>query len=106
MSNIDSREIVHLVIIASRKQKEELLVALGKSGVRLINTVYGKGTVKASYLRNVLGLVPEVDKAVIIGLVRREKVDGVLHLLLTQFKFDQPNTGVAFTIPINQFSSK
>jgi hypothetical protein len=104
MKNEDAVKIVFLVVIAGRKQKDAILTGLSKAGVRLTNTLYGKGTVQASYLKNLLGLVPEENKVMITGLISGEKSGQVMNMLMEKFLFDQPNTGIAFTIPIEKLT--
>ena len=104
MKNESANKIVFLALIAGRNQKNAILAALAKSGVQLTHVIYGKGSVKASYLKNVLGLIPEENKVFITGLISAEKSDAVLDMLITKFDFDQPNTGIAFTIPIEKLS--
>ena len=96
--------IVMLLLVAGRKQKDALLKALSEEDARLISTIYGKGTVQASYLQNVLGLVPEKDKAIITSLLSQEKADIILEMLVEKFGFNKPNTGVAFTVPLHKLS--
>ena len=96
--------IVFLVLIAGRKQKEELLHALSEAGGRLINVVYGKGSVKAGYLKDMLGLIPEENKIVVTCLLAGDKTDGIFDMLVTKFHFDKPNTGIAFTIRVDKLS--
>ncbi len=102
MTNDVPRCIEFLTLIAGRKHKDALLDALSGAGGRLINVVYGKGSVKLSYLRDILGLVPEENKVVITCLLPSEKSDVVLNMLVGKFNFDKPNTGIAFTIPIEK----
>ncbi len=96
--------IEFLTLIAGRKQKEALLDALSEAGGRLINIVYGKGAAKLSYLRDMLGLVPEENKVVITCLLPGEKSDAMLDMLVRKFNFDKPNTGIAFIIPVEKLS--
>ncbi len=96
--------IEFLTLIAGRKQKEALLDALSEAGGRLINIVYGKGSVKSSYLKDMFGLVPEENKVVITCLLPSEKSDALLDMLVEKFNFDKPNTGIAFTIPVEKLS--
>jgi len=97
-------EIVFLMVIAGRKKEDALLSMLLDVGAPLINTVYGKGTVKAGYLASVLGFVPEENKTVITCLLSDTKARVIEEKLIEQFGFDKPNTGVAFTIPIERLS--
>ena len=100
----EKHRIVMLLLIAGRKQKDALLTALSGEGAKLITTIYGKGTVQAGDLQNVLGLVPEKDKAVITSLLSQEKADIILKMLVETFGFNKPNTGVAFTVPLHKLS--
>ena len=102
MKHCDS--LVFLTIIAGRKQKDNLLTALHGQGVHLVNTSYGKGTVKASLLQSTLGLVPEHNKAVILCVTSSDKTGAVMDMLREKFHFDKPNTGIAFTLPIDKLS--
>ena len=96
--------VVFLTVIAGRKQKSALLDALAEMGGRLVNIVYGRGTVDASYLKCILGMVPEEEKAVITCLLPGEKTDAVMEMLVKKFRFDKPNTGIAFTIAVEKLS--
>ena len=104
MKNEGMRQIVFLIVIAGRKKKDALLSALSESGTHLACTIYGKGTVNASYLESILGLVPEENKVVLTCMMLKEKAETVMDMLVNQFHFDKPNTGVAFSIPIDKLS--
>jgi hypothetical protein len=94
--------VYFLTLIAGRKQKDDLLHALSELHVPLTNVVYGKGGAEANYLKNVFGLVPEENKVVITCLLTRGQSDAVLRMLVEKFDFDKPNTGVAFTVPVDR----
>ncbi len=96
--------VVFLTVIAGRKQKIALLDALAEMGGRLVNVVYGRGTVDASYLKCILGMVPEEEKVVITCLLPGEKTDAVMEMLVNKFRFDKPNTGIAFTLAVEKLS--
>ena len=96
--------LVFLMVIAGRKQKRLLLDALTEAGGRLVNIVYGRGTIDANYLKYILGLTQEESKVVIICLLPGVKADAVLEMLIKKFRFDKPNTGIAFTIPVEKLS--
>ena len=99
-----SDAFVYLLIIAGRRQKDALISELSDSGALFINAAYGHGTVTASYLKNLLGLVPEENKAVISCILTGGSEVPVLESLEQKFSFNQPNTGIAVTIPINGVS--
>jgi hypothetical protein len=98
-----------LTLIAGRKQKDALLDALTEAGGRLVNIVYGKGTVNSShlksiYLKSILGMTPDENKVIITCLLSGEKSDAVFEMLIKKFNFDQQNTGIAFTVPVEELS--
>lgn len=99
-----SADVEFLVIIAGRKQKEELVHAITQAGARLVNVMYGKGSVSASYLRDVFGFVPEENKVVIICLAASHKTDSILEMLIDSFDFNSPNSGIAFATSIDKLS--
>jgi len=93
-----------MTIIAGRKLRDTLTNSLSEQGGRLITIMYGEGSVKSDFLHDMLGLVPEENKVVITCLLPCNKVDTVLDMLVNKFHFDKPNTGIAFTIPIENIS--
>lgn len=95
---------VYWMIIIGRNQKDALLSALLEEEAHLTNTIYGRGTVEASYLQNAFGLVPEEHKAMIMCVMPDSKTEAVKKMLIEKFRFNQPNTGIAFTIPIDYLS--
>jgi len=101
----NDKKVTFIMLIAERKQKKALLEALSQIGIRLTNTIYGKGTAKGNFFTNMLGLVPEKNKVVITCLTTDAKSDAVLKLVVKEFNFDKPNTGIAFTLPVEGISS-
>lgn len=95
---------VFLMLIAARKLKDALLTEIADGGAKVINTVYGKGSVKAGFLTDLLGLAPEEHKVVIMCLIKADKADALLLALEEKFHFDTPNTGIAFTVPVEALS--
>lgn len=104
ISQGEATGVVFWMIIAGRKKNDALLTALLKEGAYLTNARYGRGTVEASYLENALGLVLEEQKTMIVCVLPDSKTDAIKEMLVEKFHFDQPNTGIAFTIPIDQLS--
>ena len=104
MKDEEMNKITFMILIAGRTQKDALLSALFESGIHLINTLYGKGTVKASYLQNTFGFIPEEKKVVITCVSTEVKINAVLKMLVEKFHFNEPNTGIAFTVPISGVS--
>ena len=96
-----NEQIVLLTVIAGRKQKDALLTALLKLGICLTNTVYGKGAVRVSGVKYVLGLIPEENKVLITCVSTSDKAGAALRMLAEEFHFDKPNTGIAFIVNID-----
>lgn len=91
-----------LLVIAPRKEKERLISALHELEVVYINVMYGKGSLSQSSLANVLGFESEPHKIVITAFVRNHLLNDVFTMLEEKFKFGQPNTGFAFSIPVEK----
>ena len=100
----DTLDMKHMVLIAGRNQKDRLLTALSESGGPLLNFHYGRGSVKASFLMDTYGLVPEENKIIITCMVTDKEADAIFNMLEKDFHFDKPNTGIAFTIPVKKLS--
>lgn len=99
-----SPDIKHMVLIAGRKQKDHLLKALAETGGHFFNIYYGKGSVKAGFLMDAFGLVPEENKVIITCLLSSKEADGIFDMLIRDFHFDKPNTGIVYTIPVSELS--
>ena len=100
--SMDASDLRFLFIIGKRKQKEAILKELLKYETILCDTVYGTGWVKSNEFLAALGLVGEQNKIVILCLVNRSKIDGIFSMLNDQFHFNKPNTGIAFTVPVEK----
>jgi hypothetical protein len=101
---VKDERLLFSVIIVGRDKKDDVLTALHTAGVHVINALYGHGTVKAGYLENMLGLVPEQNKVVITTIAEFDESHAMLEMLRADFDFDNPNTGIAFTIPVDEMS--
>lgn len=95
-----------LTVIAGRKQKDALIQAMLDIGIHLINTTYAKGSVNAHFLMKSFGLVAEKNKVMITCVSTDAKINAFLKELDEDFGFRKPNTGIAFTIPIESVSCK
>ena len=101
MDNHIMDNIEYLFLITDRKHKDELLNRICKIDCRSVNVMYGKGSVKANYLLDMLGLVPEENKVIMTCVLPREKSEAIFAMLLKEFNFGHPNTGIAFTLPLS-----
>ncbi|MDR3263854.1 MAG: hypothetical protein LBT30_06050 [Clostridiales bacterium] len=93
-------EISFLYVIGERKQKENLISALAANGATVFSVIYGRGFVKSNEILKAFGLVSEEDKVVITCLIKKIDCDKAFAVLNEDFKFDRPNTGIAFTVPV------
>ena len=100
MAQENPNKLMHMVIITGRNLKEQLLKAMSNKGCHVINIVYGKGSVKAGFLMDALGLVPEENKILITCLILNTKAEAIFEMLTTDFNFNNPNTGIAYTTPV------
>ena len=98
------RKITILVLIAKRELKSALLSTLLESEIHLTTVSYGRGTVEAGYLKNTFGLAREQNKIVIIGVSTHTKVEAAIRLIVEKFNFSEPDTGIAFTVSIEELS--
>ena len=98
MSN--ESNIQFFVLIAERKRREALLQEICKFGGRVINSVYARGSVKASAFQDAFSFVPDENKVMICCLMPKENVDAAFNALTEKYHFDMPNTGIAFTVPL------
>jgi hypothetical protein len=97
-------KLVLLVIIAARKQKDALLTALPEFGAHLLHTTYAKGSVKVGSLPFALGFIPEKDKVIITCVLSYTQANIVFSMLSEKFRFGEPNTGISFTIPVENIA--
>jgi hypothetical protein len=89
-----------MVVIGERKLKENLIINLNEAGAAVFNIMYGRGFVKSNGLLEALGFVDENTKVIIMCLVKRADCGGAFDMLNEKFKFNEPNTGIAFTVPV------
>lgn len=89
-----------LVIIAERKLKDRLIASLQEADARYFNVVYAHGSAQHNSIVKALGLSVEHEKVVIYCFIKQENGKPIMNDLIGKFKFDKPNTGIAFTIPI------
>ncbi len=89
------------VIIAGRERKEAILTDITALECRIVNVVYGKTSVISGYLYEMLGFVPEENKVLFICMITAEKAAELFELLGKKYNFGDPNTGIAFTIPVS-----
>jgi hypothetical protein len=104
MTNNGTSDIGNLIVIAGRNLEDRLLAALSDKGCHIMDVVYGKGTVSAGYLLETFGLAHEENKVIVSCLISYEDADAIIAMLVGDFHFDKPNTGVAYMLPVEQLA--
>jgi len=94
----------YLTVITARKFKDNALKLLLDSGCYLIDVVYAKGSVQSGYFKDMLGLVADEKKVMITCMVKSNLTPLLMEQFVTKLKFDQPNTGIAYVIPVEKLS--
>ena len=97
-------DIVCLTVISVREDKEDLMDAMSDGGGKLINVEFAWGSAHVSSLSEMFGFTPDDKKVVLTCLMKKDKSEEFLDLLANEFEFDKPNTGIAFTIPLDKLS--
>ena len=97
-----NNDLVCMTVVGSRKKKIALLDALTERGAKLINVEFGLGSARVSSYIEVFGFDPEDKKVILICLMRRENAEKMFDVLYKEFHFDEPNTGIAFTLPLDK----
>ncbi len=98
------KHIVFLIIIAARKKRDEILELLSQSGAQLTSSLYARGSASASSLSCAFGLVAEEHKVMTSCLLSSNAADTLIETLNKEYGFEKPNTGIAFTIPVEGLS--
>lgn len=100
----DKQHITLFIIIAERKKKNELHKLLMENSARVMHSIYAKGSVRINSFIDLLGFIPEENKIILTSLMSSEKANVLIEILNKEYNFAKPNTGIAFTIPIERLS--
>ncbi len=100
MNDTKMQGLQYLVLIAEQKKKNFFLSLLGENGAHGIEIVYGHGSLNPNALFAAFGFEAEQGKAMITCLMKRADAQRLISLLRSEYKFDKPNTGIAFTVPV------
>lgn len=96
--NTDVKKLKLLVTIVNRSKALFYQDLIEQFEVNMQVVVLGKGTADSEMLR-VLGLA-ETEKAVILSLVREDKVKEIFETLSEKFEKVKNGSGIAYTIPM------
>lgn len=98
------KHIVFLVIITARKKRDEILELLSQNGAQLISTLYARGSASASSFALAFGLAAEEHKIMTTCLLSSAVADTLIETLDAKYGFEKPNSGIAFTVPVEGLS--
>lgn len=100
MENQKIEKLQNLYIVAKPKLKDKLSKLLIDNGAHSISTIYGHGSVSKNILAQAFGLDAEQKKVILSCLIKEESAKTIIDILYSEYKFNKPNTGVAFTLPV------
>ncbi len=90
----------YLVIISKTKLKDKFMKLLTENNGKGVITIYGKGSVSSNVLAQSFGLDSDTTRLILQCLITTESAKNVLQILIDKFNFNKPNSGIAFTIPV------
>ena len=102
MAEETPNKLQYMVVIAGRNMKEQILSAMSEKGCHVINVFYGKGAVNADTIMDAMGLAVEENKILITCLIINTKAEIIFEMLQKDFNFNNPNTGIAYVIPVEK----
>ena len=95
----DVKKLKLLVTIVPRSRVLLYIDVIEQFEVNMQMVIYGKGTASNEML-NMLGLA-ETDKAVILSVIKEDKVKDALETLQEKFTKVKQGKGIAYTIPMS-----
>ena len=93
------KELNCFLCIIRRKETDEFVRFFEKNGVRTVLTANCEGTAQSKTL-DLLG-VEEVEKTLLLCVLRQEKLRTVIRHLSTDMQIDLPGRGVGLALPID-----
>jgi len=98
-----NEEWVNLIIITKRANKKEIVQMLYDHDAAMVIQAYAFGSATDGFLR-ALGLTQEEKKLFLSCFIAENRVQEVFNYLNYKYHFNAPNTGFAFTIPVEKIS--
>jgi nitrogen regulatory protein PII-like uncharacterized protein len=103
MENDQIKQVKLLITIIDRGKGKKVTSLLNEKDIKYHLIALGYGTAP-TFIQEYFGF-GETEKDVIMSVVSEEKIKDVLDYLKEQLNIDEPNAGIAFTIPISSLSS-
>ena len=100
MRDVYVNGIQYFVIIAEQKKKKKFLSLLGEYEARGVEVVYGHGSMSPRAIAAAFGFEAEQGKVMLTCLLKKDKAEKLMKVLYKEYKFDKPNTGIAFSVSV------
>ena len=100
MENNNENTLQYFTLISSIKSKDKFINLLLENNAYAIETMYGKSSVNKGFLAKAFGFDNEEKKIIITCLLPTLKSKEIIEILKTKYDFGKPNTGIAFTSPV------
>jgi len=104
MSKIKIKGLQYFIIITEQKKKDKYLAILSDFDAHVVDAVYVHGSVSPNVMSSVFGLDVNQGKIMISCLIKTDKAKELIEVLYNKYNFDKPNTGIAFSIPVEGLS--
>ena len=96
----NNNKLLYFVLICNPKIKDKLFTLLQDNGARSINTLSAKGSAPQNAILQAFGLESSNKKFILSTLLPYEVAINLINVLYNEYDFNKPNTGIAFTIPV------
>ncbi len=93
-------KLQYFVIITKPKIKDKCIKTITENGGKGITTIYANGSVSSSILSQSFGFDSDTKRLLIYSLITTENAEKLIDLFNNEYNFKKPNTGIAFTIPV------
>ena len=96
----NNNKLLYFVLICNPKHKNKLYDLLIDNGAGSINTQSAKGSAPQSAILQAFGLESSNKKFILSTLLPYDVAINLINVLYNEYNFNKPNTGIAFTIPV------
>ena len=100
MIDTKTNKLQYLIIIAEKNHKEKFLSLLSQHDAHSVEVMYGHGSMSPNAISEAFGFNAEQHKVLISCLIKNTAAQQLIDLLYNKHNFNKPNTGIAFTIPV------
>ncbi len=96
----ENKALQYFVLICKNTKQKKFYEILQEYGAKNINTVSAHGSVSKSILLSAFGLESTDKKLMMCTLLPYCKASELIKVLYNEYEFNKPNTGIAYTIPV------